>query len=100
MTDRLLRRADIAAMLGTTPGVAASILAERGVHPVNFGMGRSRGPRWLESAVRQAMLEMHQAAQPKAKATRLVKRTATPAVSLTNMSINDIYQLTQGPCVQ
>ena len=26
MTDRLLRRADIAAMLGTTPGVAASIL--------------------------------------------------------------------------
>lgn len=100
MTDRLLRRADIAAMLGTTPGVAASILAERGVHPVDFGMGRSRGPRWLESAVRQAMLEMHQAAQPKAKAIRPVKRTATPAVSLTSMSINDIYQLTQGPCVQ
>lgn len=100
MTDRLLRRADIAAMLGTTPGVAASILAERGVHPVDFGMGRSRGPRWLESAVRQAMLEMHQTAQPKAKAIRPAKRTAAPAVSLTNMSINDIYQLTQGPCVQ
>lgn len=100
MTDRLLRRADIAAMLGTTPGVAASILAERGVHPVDFGMGRSRGPRWLESAVRQAMFEMHQAAQPKAKAIRPVKRTAAPAVKLTNMSINDIYQLTQGPCVQ
>lgn len=100
MTDRLLRRADIAAMLGTTPGVAASILAERGVHPIDFGMGRSRGPRWLESAVRQAMLEMHQAAQPKAKAKRPAKRTTAPAVSLASMSINDIFELTQGPCVQ
>lgn len=100
MTDRLLRRADIAAMLGTTPGVAASILAERGVYPVDFGMGRSRGPRWLESAVRQVILDMHRDAQPKAKVTRPVKRTAAPAVLLTNMSINDIYQLTKGPCVQ
>ena len=29
MTDRLLRKTDIAAMLGTTPGVAASVLAEQ-----------------------------------------------------------------------
>ncbi|MGE9985407.1 hypothetical protein [Desulfovibrio sp. SGI.169] len=100
MTDRLLRRADIAAMLGTSPGVAASILAERGVHPIDFGFGRSRGPRWLESAVRQTMLDMHQAAQPKVKERRPAKQTNAPAVSLTNMSINDIYQLTQGPCVQ
>ena len=46
------------------------------------------------------MLEMHQAAQPKARTTCPAKRTATPAVSLTSMSINEIYQLTQGPCVQ
>ena len=52
MTDHLLRRKDIAAMLGTSPGVAASILAQRGVHPIDFGLGRGRGPRWLESAVR------------------------------------------------
>lgn len=100
MTDRLLRRKDIAAMLGTSPGVAASILAQRGVHPIDFGLGRGRGPRWLESAVRQVILEMHQAAQPKPKDVRQPMRHSTPPVSLSSMSINDIYQLTQGPCVQ
>lgn len=100
MTDHLLRRKDIAAMLGTSPGVAASILAARGVHPIDFGLGRGRGPRWLESAVRQVILEMHQDAQPKPKEARQPKRNSIPPVSLTSMSINDIYQLTQGPCVQ
>lgn len=100
MTDHLLRRKDIAAMLGTSPGVAASILAQHGVHPIDFGLGRGRGPRWLESAVRQIILEMHQDAQPKPKETRQSKRPPAPSVSLTNMSISDIYQLTQGPCVQ
>lgn len=100
MTDHLLRRKDIAVMLGTSPGVAASILAQHGVHPIDFGLGRGRGPRWLESAVRQIILEMHQDAQPKPKEARQSKRPPVPSVSLTNMSINDIYQLTQGPCVQ
>ena len=59
MTDRLLRDRDVAAMLGTTPGVAASILSQRGVHAVDFGMGRSRGRRWLESAVQQVIAELH-----------------------------------------
>lgn len=58
MTERFLRLADVAAMLGTSPGVAASILAKRGVFPVDFGMGRGRGQRWLESAVVFAMREM------------------------------------------
>lgn len=100
MTDHLLRRKDIAAMLGTSPGVAASILAQRGVHPIDFGLGRGRGPRWLESAVRQVILDMHRDAQPKPKEARQPMRHSTPPVSLTSMSINDIYQLTQGPCVQ
>lgn len=100
MTDHLLRRKDIAAMLGTSPGVAASILAQHGVHPIDFGLGRGRGPRWLESAVRQIILEMHQDAQPKPKEARQPKRHSTQPVSLTSMSINDIYELTQGPCVQ
>lgn len=64
MTDRLLRDRDVAAMLGTTPGVAASILSQRGVHAVDFGMGRGRGRRWLESAVQQVIAEMHAEAQP------------------------------------
>ena len=97
--ERLLRQQDIAAMLGTTPGVAASILAGHGVQPIDFGVGRSRGRRWLESAVRQVMIDMHNAAQPKAKKAR----NATPhppSVKLTTMSIADIYRLTQGQSVQ
>lgn len=100
MTDRLLRQVDIAAMLGTSPGVAASILEARGVRPIDFGMGRGRGRRWLESAVKQAMLEMHLAAQPKPKMPRPTNQPSTPPASLTSMSIDDIYRLTQGPCVQ
>lgn len=100
MTERLLRRTDIAAMLGTSPGVAASILSEHGVHPIDFGMGRGRGPRWLESAVRQVMIEMHSAAQPKPKKSRSNTHLSTPSASLAAMSIDDIYQLTHAPCVQ
>ncbi len=98
--ERLLRQQDIAAMLGTTPGVAASILAARGVHPIDFGIGRSRGRRWLESAVRQVMIDMHEAAQPKAKPLRQGRAAPTPSMKLTTMSINDIYRLTQGQSVQ
>ena len=65
-------------MLGTTPGVAASILAARGVQPIDFGIGRGRGRRWLESAVRQVMLDMHNAAQPKAKTARTPHHTPLP----------------------
>ena len=41
MTDRLIGKRDIAAMLGTSPGVAASILAGKGIHPIDLGAGRS-----------------------------------------------------------
>ena len=98
--ERFLRPQDIAAMLGTTPGVAASLLATHGVQPIDFGVGRSRGRRWLESAVRQVMLDMHEAAQPKAKPLRQGRATPTPSMKLTTMSINDIYRLTQGQSVQ
>lgn len=98
--ERLLRQKDIAAMLGTSPGVAASILAQRGVYPVDFGVGRSRGKRWLESAVKQVILDMHDAAQPGAKVPRKDKPVAATCMHLTTMSINDIYRLTQGQSVQ
>lgn len=100
MAERFLRRTDIAAMLGTSPGVAASILEQAGVHPIDFGVGRSRGRRWLESAVRQVMRDMHEDAQPKAGKTRQARPSGTPSVRLASMSINDIYQLTQAQGVQ
>jgi len=84
--ERLLRQQDIAAMLGTTPGVAASILAARGVHPIDFGIGRSRGRRWLSSAVRQVMLDMHEAAQPKAKTARTPHHPPPPTFARPGIS--------------
>ena len=98
--EQFLRQSDIAAMLGTSPGVAASILATHGVQPIDFGVGRSRGRRWLSSAVRQAMLDMHHDAQPKAGKPRQSARPQAPTMKLTTMSIDDIYRLTQGQSVQ
>ena len=86
--ERLLRQQDIAAMLGTTPGVAASILAARGVQPIDFGIGRGRGRRWLESAVRQVMLDMHEAAQPKAKTAR--NATSHPSPTFAHPGISPL----------
>lgn len=97
--DRLLRPQDIAAILGTSPGVAASILAEHGVNPVDFGAGRCRGRRWLESAVQQTVLEMHQTAQPKPKIPK-VQRPKIPTTSLAAMSASELFHLTQGHRVQ
>lgn len=97
--ERLLRQKDIAAILGTSPGVAASVLARHGVLAIDFGMGRSRGLRWLESAVKQALRDMHEAAQPKPPKQRQSK-PSVPTVKLANMSIDDIISLTQGQSVQ
>lgn len=64
MSERLLRKEDIARLLGTSKGVAAEILAKRGCHPIDFGRGAYRGQRWLESAVISAIRVMHIEAQP------------------------------------
>ncbi|WP_419521186.1 hypothetical protein [Desulfovibrio sp.] len=98
MTDRLIGKRDIAAMLGTSPGVAASILAGKGIHPIDLGAGRSRGLRWLESAVQQAMRDMYSEAQPKPKPTRRPRPKSV--CGLADMSTDDIYRLTTGQCVQ
>lgn len=101
MTDRLLRDRDVAAMLGTTPGVAASILAKKGVHAVDFGMGRGRGRRWLESAVQHVIAELHAEAQPQ-KCTKAARPAAAPSrvAALATMSVSDLQRLTQAGCVQ
>ena len=76
MTERLLTKRDLAAMLGTSPGVAVSIMAEHGVYPIDWGAGRSRGYRWPESSVRQAIHAMYVAAQPQPKKSRITKPQA------------------------
>ena len=102
MTERLLGKKDVAAMLGTSPGVAASILAKHGIHPIDFGMGRGRGQRWLESVVKQLLLEMHRAAQPKSKKPRATApKPLIPSVPLANMSAGEVYHaLTDSQCAR
>ena len=58
----------------------------------------SRGLRWLESAVQQAVRDMYNEAQPKPKTTR--RPRPKPVCGLAGMSTDDIYRLTTGQCVQ
>lgn len=51
MTDRLLKKRDIAAIFQTSAERAAVILREHGVNGFTLGNGRGLGFRWLESAV-------------------------------------------------
>lgn len=103
MTERLLRKKEIAAMLGTSPGVAASILSARGVKPIDFGRGRSRGLHWLESAVVAAIRDIHAEAQtpPKIHRQGVTPRRPYPAAHLADMTVKDIEGLlTVRQCVQ
>jgi len=100
MTERFLRDAEVAAMLGTPPGVAVSLLEKAGICPVDFGRGRGRGRRWLESAVIHVMRSLHDAAQTKPKPPR-PPRPKMPTAHLGDMSAREVFQmLTKGQSVQ
>ena len=95
--ERFLKRQEIAAMLGTTPALAASFLAQRGVHPIDFGVGRSRGLRWLESAVAHAMRDM--ATEAAARHRPRDKKTPKPKAgtpNITSMSIDELHAFLRG----
>ena len=95
--ERFLKRNEVAAMLGTTPALAASCLAKRGVHPVDLGVGRSRGLRWLESAVAQAMRDMATEAAARHAPRPKKQRPATnAAVNIADMSAREIEALVKG----
>lgn len=97
--EQLLRIEDVAKKLRTYPGVAAAELAKFGVYPIDFGAGKGRGQRWLDSAVEQALSEMHKAAQPEEKTPR--KKMPRPQkVGLASMNVDAIFDLTHAPCVQ
>lgn len=91
MPDRLLRKKEIATMLGASPSVAASILRQHGLYPIDIGRGRGKGLRWLESGVQAVIMSLHQNAQPKPKKPRL----HPPGLSmpLHKMSVSAIQSL-------
>ena len=91
MSDRLLRKNEIAAMLGTSPSVAASILKQHDVHPIDIGRGRGKGLRWLESGVQAVILTMHRDAQPKPK--KACPHTPGLSMPLHKMSVSAVQSL-------
>ena len=91
MADRLLRRDEVAELMGTSPGVAVSILDRRGCRPIDFGPGRARGLRWLESAVLAIIRTMHQEAQPAPKNAKVKKPSPVSTLNLANISCNELY---------
>ena len=99
MPDRFLTRQGIAEAMDTGPGVAERLLASQGVFPINLGVGKGRGPRWLESAVINAMRNMHDAVQ-QAHAPRARRKHVVPSSGLENMSAGELYTLTRRAAVQ
>lgn len=96
--ERMLDKTGLSEKLKMSPALAAAELARRGVYPIDFGVGRGRGLRWLSSAVEHAMREMHEEAQPKKKLPR--HKAKPPHLGLASLGVEDILALTSAPCVQ
>jgi len=98
--ERFLRLREVADAMGTSPDNARATLARYGVFPIDYGVGRSRGYRWLQSAVNSAMLKMAADAQP-TKQPAKPRKTKAPYISLASMSVNDLHNyLTQAAVIQ
>ena len=96
-----LGKEQIAQALGTTPGVAAALLSERGVNPVDWGRGRGRGLRWYAPAVKQAALDMHEEVQRKAAAPAKKKARAPQVGYVSGRSAAELFaELTNQPALQ
>jgi hypothetical protein len=96
----LLTKLQIAERLGTTPALAARLLSEQGVSPIDFGRGRGRGLRWYSAAVDAALLRLHeesQKPQPK-KRPRLPMRTVGLVLGRNKKELYE--ELTKGGSLQ
>lgn len=101
MTSAFLTRQQLAERMGTTPGVASAILAEKGVLPVNFGRGRGRGVRWYAQAVDMAMRQMHDEAQVKNPPKKIQPPRVSAYDPFAGKTARQIYEeLTLGHPVQ
>jgi len=90
--ERFLNISELAEKLGTSKGIARTIMTQNGVMPIDFGPGRSRGYRWLESAVDDVMRNMHHAVQPNNQHKSQVKCIQRKS-KLADMSVNEVYKL-------
>ena len=99
--ERFLRLKEVAEAMGTSPDNARATLARYGVFPIDYGIGRSRGYRWLQSAVNAAMVRMAADAQPAKQTATKPRKTKASHLALASMSVNDLHNyLTQAALVQ
>ena len=63
MEPTLLKKEDVSVMLNMPVKRAVRLLTERGVLPVDFGVGRGNGLRWHRSAVMSVIDTLHAEAQ-------------------------------------
>ncbi len=100
MSDRLLRRADIAAVLNTSQGVAATILAQNGVHPIDWG-GLRAWPALAGIGSSGRIAGNERRCTTQAKREKKESKSSIPRASIADLRVNELHSiLTQGQCVQ
>lgn len=97
MQERLLKIDDIAEIMGTSKTRARAALSKYGLYAIDFGRGRGGGERWLQSAVFSMLQSMASSAQKKSSTQKPPKKAH---ISIFNMSIDDVYDLTQNKAMQ
>ena len=103
MPERLIGKPQLAEKFSMSPNAAAALLQEKGVYPINFGLGRGRGLRWLESAVDAVLVEMNAAAVPKGVQKKQPHpRPQKKSCGLSRMSAAQVQALllTNATCIQ
>ncbi len=98
---RLLSKKDIANKLGTSINVAMNTLQEHKVYPIDFGIGRGRGFKWLESSVEEIIYKLHCKAQEKtirenynnSASRRRQSKSIDKERSLSSLNIDEIMTL-------
>ncbi len=95
--ERLISINEAAEMLGTTPHVARDYLGKAGLQPIFLGRGRSRGCRWLHSAVLALITTRFAEAQTQGQEKR---KRITKGFSFSGRSVEEIYNLTRAHTLQ
>ena len=94
MKDRLITIAEAAAILGLPKNLSKKILAAHNLSPVDFGAGRGRGLRWLESVVENLARKLFTDAQAKNSLRRRKGGPQNGFMSLTRLSNEEFLNLT------
>ena len=97
--ERYLTAKEIGEMIGLSPARAKAYLLRKGLRPINLSAGKRCVHRWQESAVLELLENEHNKAQA-ARKTQRPKKPPKQGLRLSEMSVNDIYALTQRTVLQ